>query len=86
MAKTSLIKWGNSVGIRIPANVFKAANAYIGEQFEITSNKKGGFTLTPVKKPQEGWTEAFNAIADAGHDELLINEIEGEFDQDDWRW
>jgi hypothetical protein len=37
----------------------------------------------PIKDLQEGWTEAFNAIADSNQDELLID-LPNEFDEEEW--
>ena len=84
---TQLVKWGNSAGIRIPAEDLKKAQAYIGEKFVLTVNRKGGFTLTPLKSSQEGWLEAFNKIADKGQDNVLLDDsIKNKFDEDEWTW
>ena len=56
-----------------------------GEKLDITVNKKGGVILMPVKNPQAGWTDKFNAIADAEQDETLIDLV-NEFDEDEWTW
>lgn len=81
-----LTKWGNSVGIRIPAAELKAAHLHIGIRFNITANKDGSLTLQPIKNPQEDWLEAFNAIADAKKDKKLIEDFDNDFDKDEWRW
>lgn len=86
MSIAKLVKWGNSVGIRIPAQDLKIANVHVGEEFELKVNSSGVFTLTPIKNPQKGWLEAFNAIADANQDLMLINDVENDFDKDEWKW
>jgi antitoxin component of MazEF toxin-antitoxin module len=85
MLNTTLTKWGNSIGIRIPAAIIKEADLTIGEEVKIVVNKKGIVSLIPISDPQEGWTEAFNAIADAEDDELLID-LPNKFDKDEWTW
>lgn len=85
-AIVKLLKWGNSAGICIPLNELKIANAFIGEKFKITANKKGGFSLVPVQDPQSGWLEAFNAAADAEEDTMLIEDLDNDFDKDEWQW
>jgi antitoxin component of MazEF toxin-antitoxin module len=85
MATVTLTKWGNSIGIRIPSAIIKEAHLVPGEALNITSNKKGGFTLVPIKNQQEGWLDMFNAIADSENDKLLI-ELSNEFDEDEWKW
>jgi hypothetical protein len=42
--------------------------------------KKKGYT----KDPQEGWLEAFNALADSGQNKELIGDFANDFDRDDW--
>ncbi len=86
MNTAKLIKWGNSLGIRIPAQDIKQAKAYVGEEFTVTTNADGGFTLTPVKNPQKKWLALFNEIADKEHDNLLVNQLENDFDKDEWQW
>jgi len=73
------------MGIRIPAAVLKDTHWVPGDELEISVNKKGGVTILPIKNQQEGWTEKFNAIADAGQDELLID-LPNEFDEEEWTW
>jgi len=86
MNKVTLKQWGNSAGVRIPAALIESAHAYIGEEFSVKVNRQGGFTLVPISDPQAGWTEAFNALADANADTLIMDNIENEFDQDEWTW
>lgn len=86
MSIIALTKWGNSVGIRIPAHELKAAGAYVGEKFQISVNSEGGFVLKPIRNPQAGWMDAFNAAADAQDDHLLIEELPTDFDKDEWSW
>jgi antitoxin component of MazEF toxin-antitoxin module len=86
MNTAKLVRWGNSVGIRLSVRDMKLANAYIGEEFTLTANDDGGFTLTPIQNPQKGWLEAFNAAAEKNQDELLLSHIENDFDKDEWQW
>jgi antitoxin MazE len=85
MSTVILTKWGNSIGLRIPSNIMKEANLVEGEKLDITVNKKGGVILMPLKNPQAGWIDKFNAIADAEQDETLIDLV-NEFDEDEWTW
>ncbi|MDA9272268.1 hypothetical protein N9Q05_02685, partial [bacterium] len=56
-----------------------------GEKLDITVNKKGRVILMSLKNPQAGWTEKFNAIADAEQNETLID-LPNEFDENEWTW
>ena len=85
MSIVTLAKWGNSIGIRIPASIIKEANLSPGEKLEITSDHHGGLALAPIKNQQDGWREMFNAVADAGQDNHLLN-VTNKFDADEWTW
>ncbi|MDX2345889.1 MAG: AbrB/MazE/SpoVT family DNA-binding domain-containing protein [Legionella sp.] len=85
MPTVTLKKWGNSVGVRIPVSVLKEAHLEPGESLDISINEQGALVLNPTQDKQTGWTEQFNAIADAD-DEAAITHISNEFDEDDWTW
>ena len=85
MSTVILTKWGNSIGIRIPATIMKEAHLVPGEELEIRADEKGVLTLIPIKNQQEGWMELFNAIADSKNDELLLD-LSNEFDEEEWTW
>ncbi|MCH8875018.1 AbrB/MazE/SpoVT family DNA-binding domain-containing protein, partial [candidate division KSB1 bacterium] len=43
----------------------------------------------PVRKPRQGWEEAFQEMAKQGEDQLLDKEelpYQSSWDQDDWVW
>lgn len=85
MATVTLVKWGNSIGIRIPAGIIQEAHLKLGEELKVVINKKGALMLTPIHDPQKGWVEAFNAVADARNNSLLID-VPNEFDEEEWTW
>jgi antitoxin MazE len=85
MPKVFLTKWGNSVGIRIPAVIIKEAHLASGAALNLTVNKQGALTLIPIKDEQKGWKEQFNAIADAKADDLLLD-LDNAFDEEEWTW
>lgn len=86
MNTAKLVKWGNSVGIRLPAKELEAANIPVGTVFKISRTKAGGITLTPIHNPQAGWLEAFNAVAEKSDDKWLLDETMNDFDKDEWTW
>ena len=85
MSTVKLTKWGNSVGIRIPASLMKEAHLVAGGELEMRVNKTGVLTLTPIKNQQEGWLKLFNAAADGPYDEPILT-ITNEFDEEEWTW
>lgn len=85
MSTVRLTKWGNSIGVRIPANIIKEAHLKKDEELQIMVNEEGGLTLIPHKNEQADWTDQFNAIADAKMDEPLLD-VANTFDDDQWTW
>jgi antitoxin component of MazEF toxin-antitoxin module len=83
MSIVTLTKWGNSIGIRIPAAIIKEAHLSPGEELEIKVDENGTLTLISIKHQQEGWLEQFNAAADEREEELHLN---NDFDLDEWTW
>lgn len=70
--EVSLIKVGNSQGIRIPKKVL--------EQYEMEGKlhmelSEEGILLKPITQPRIGWGDAFAKMAAAGDDELLIQDV-----------
>ncbi len=82
--KTRLIRIGNSRGVRLPAAVIEAC----GFDDELELRVEGGaVVLASAQKPRHGWGEAFQAMAEAGDDALLLDdESENDFDRTEWTW
>lgn len=92
MAKVSLNKWGNSLGLRVPIFIIKKAGIQPGEEYEVTITDKGAIIFSPIKDPQAGWQEAFNLIAAKEKEEsdsdldLDLSDIPNQFDEKEWTW
>ncbi len=85
MAQTTLKKWGNSLGLRIPKTVLAENNIEEGTSFVVHS-RDGRIILEPQKKKvREGWAEAAEQAHKNGDDEMLLD-FSNEFDQEDWTW
>jgi antitoxin MazE len=82
--KTSLVRIGNSQGVRIP----KAIIEQCGLTAEVDLSVKGGaVVIAASRKPRAGWAEAFKRMAEAGDDALLIpDDLPNEFDEKEWTW
>lgn len=71
----SLIKIGNSRGIRIPSKILENMGFKDNVLVEIVENV--GILLKPKNKPKnprEGWEEAFKKFHEEGGDKLLIDD------------
>ncbi len=82
--KVNLVSIGNSKGIRIPRSIIKACG--FGEQVEMRV-REGMVVLTPARDLREGWNRAFERLAAAGDDTLLVPEsLAHEWDEAEWEW
>lgn len=83
---TTLIRIGNSQGIRIPKVIIEQAQLENKElEFKVTDD---GLLIQPIKKHREGWKEQFDKVIQPQKlsreekewlDAPLINE-------EDWEW
>lgn len=82
--KVDLIRIGNSKGVRIPAAVIKEC----GLEGELELRVEDGvILLSAAHRIREGWAEAFERMATAGDDELLIPDaFHDEVHDEDWTW
>jgi antitoxin MazE len=83
--RARIIKIGNSQGIRIPKPVLEQVG-WTGEvEIEV---QDGRIVLSPVPGARAGWAAAFEAMAQAGHDELLDGDesLPTLWDEQEWEW
>jgi len=84
--QVSVVKIGNSKGIRIPKKVLD--QCHVEDALELTL-KNDEIVLTPVhRKPREGWAEVFEAAA-GKYDEEPANQawLDAELvENDNWEW
>ena len=83
---TTLIKIGNSQGVRIPKAIIKQAQLENKELiFKISDN---GLLIQPLQKPRQGWKEAFEKILKTqGTDPIDQEWLEAPLtDNEDWEW
>ena len=82
--KLSIIKIGNSLGIRLPKTVIKQCNFDVTVEAEI---KAGKLIISSQKSPRQGWEEAFKAMAKNKDDKLIDAEVFGlASDEKEWKW
>jgi len=80
--RASLVKIGNSKGIRIPKAILEQCNITDEVNLEIKDNK---IIIEPVNSPRKGWDEAFEEMAKNGDDKLL-DMPESSWDEEEWEW
>jgi len=82
--KVNLIAIGNSKGVRIPSSMIK--ECALGDELEMRV-EHGVILITPIKGVREGWDAAFQRMAAAEDDTLLIPDaLKNDFDSEEWTW
>jgi antitoxin MazE len=83
---TTLIRIGNSQGIRIPKAVIEQARLEDKQlEFKVVDD---GLLIQPVRRNREGWKEQFDkALQSRESDEVDVEWLAAPLlDEDDWEW
>ena len=82
--KTSLVRIGNSRGVRIPKTVIDQCGLAGIVELTVQDDK---IVIAKARSPREGWDEAFERIAAEGEDELLLPDVGMTgWEDDEWQW
>jgi len=83
--KASLIKIGNSQGIRIPKPIIAQCGFKDEVEFLVQNNE---LIVKPIKSSRHNWDSAFKKMAENGDDQLLDPETVSttQWDEGEWEW
>lgn len=83
--KTSIIRIGNSQGIRIPKAFLEQCRLKKEVDLEV---RGANLVVRPVVASRAGWDEAFRSMAERGDDRLLDADAHSQtiWDKTEWRW
>jgi antitoxin MazE len=83
--KTRVIRIGNSQGIRIPKALLEESRLCVEVEVNVRDNQ---IVIQPIRKPRDGWDEAFARMSAAGDDTLLdqLAVGQGAWDEEEWQW
>jgi len=83
--KASVVRIGNSRGIRIPKTVLEQCG--LGNVVELEV-RRGELIVRSAAKPRSGWEEAFKQMAQRGDDVLLDGDSlpSTRWDETEWTW
>ncbi len=83
--KTRIVRIGNSQGIRIPKPIIEQLGFDEEVELEIFPDQ---LVIRSVHAPRFGWDQQFKAMAEAGDDQLLDEEVVSltEWDEVEWEW
>lgn len=81
--RASIIRIGNSQGLRIPKSILQACG--IEREVEL-SIEEDRLVIARPRAVRSGWAEAARKMAASGDDELLDAPTPTDFDADEWEW
>jgi len=83
--RASIVRIGNSQGIRIPKVVLEQTRLHGEVDLEVKDEK---IIISPIKKPRQDWDRQFKLMAERGDDKLLDSEVVSltSFDEEEWEW
>ena len=82
--KATLVRIGNSRGIRIPKPVIEQCGLENEVEIEIHEHE---IIIRPSYSPRAEWDRAFKIMAERGDDKLLDPDVSiSRWDGDDWQW
>lgn len=80
--KASIIKIGNSQGLRIPKPILEQCGFSQEVELEVHDRE---LVIKSASHPRQDWDKAFKAMAQNG-DDKLIEIPDSKWDEDEWEW
>ena len=83
--RASIVRIGNSQGIRIPKVVLEQTQLEGEVELEVKDRE---ILIRPVSKPRQDWAQKFKAMAEKGDDKLLDSSSidQTSWDKEEWEW
>ena len=82
--RASIIRIGNSHGIRLPKILLEQSRLGTEVELEVEDDK---IIIRSASHPRKGWNEQFQSMAENKDDELLDQEVAlSQWDRDEWEW
>lgn len=83
--RTSIIRIGNSQGIRIPKVIIEQCHLGPDVELDVEDEK---LVIRSAQRPRCGWDEKFKSMAVAGDDRLVDGDpvVQSSWDEDEWQW
>ena len=84
--RTTIVKIGNSRGIRIPKLLLEQTG--LTGEVEIEVQDQHLVVRPIIQKPRDGWAKKFQEMAASGDDALLDGETiaASDWDETEWQW
>ena len=79
--ETSIIKIGNSKGLRLSKTILEKYN--FKDKVELIL-EKGQIILKPIVSPRKNWEKEFKKMSENGDDKLLMNDVFDDENLEEW--
>lgn len=81
--KATIIQIGNSQGIRIPKPILEQCKLQNEVELEVHETE---LVIRSIAIPRHDWSKKFAAMAAKGDDAPLDQDIQSEWDEEEWEW
>lgn len=83
--RTSIIRIGNSQGIRIPKVLLEQSG--LGTEVDVEVEDET-IIIRSATHPRQGWEDKFRLMAEHGDDRMLDEDVSSrtEWDEEEWEW
>jgi antitoxin MazE len=83
--RTSIIRIGNSQGIRIPKVLLQQSHLGTEVELDVEDEK---IVIRSASHPRQGWGEKFKLMAEIGGDNMIDKDlsVETEWEKEEWQW
>ena len=83
--RTSIIRIGNSQGIRIPKVLLQQSHLGTEVELDVEDEK---IVIRSASHPRQGWGEKFKLMAETGDDKMIDRDssVETEWEKEEWQW
>lgn len=83
--RTSIVRIGNSQGIRIPKVIIEQCHLGSDVELEVEAER---LIIRSASLPRQNWEEKFKNMAAAGDDSLIDREhtCQSAWDEEEWQW
>ena len=81
--RVSIIKIGNSQGVRIPKPILEQCRFNDEVELEVHNHE---IVIRSIEHPRQNWENAFRGMAANGDDQMLDSASTSKWDEEEWEW
>ncbi len=83
VARTHIVRIGNSRGLRIPKVWIEQLDLSDEVEMSVQADR---LVIRSARRPREGWEEQFRAMHERGDDRLIEGIPASTWDEKEWEW